>query len=62
MARGETKSLQWGRDVTVADRRELRHEAEALVKLQWGRDVTVADRSRVAQLTLKPRRFNGAAT
>ena len=56
-------SLQWGRDVTVADVIRLDRKDGHSVALQWGRDVTVADVAimsidRVSGWTS----FNGAAT
>ena len=35
--------LQWGRDLTVADRRKTRQLVGVVIMLQWGRDLTVAD-------------------
>ncbi len=36
-------SLQWGRDLTVADRSMRNAAREGRLLLQWGRDLTVAD-------------------
>ncbi len=37
-------TLQWGRDIAVADRREPVGPLLATALLQWGRDIAVADR------------------
>ncbi len=37
-------SLQWGRDIIVADRAALSVLARLDDALQWGRDIIVADR------------------
>ncbi len=46
-------SLQWGRDIIVADRGGASAQVGGNPKLQWGRDIIVADRSFGAPLNLQ---------
>ncbi len=56
-------SLQWGRDVIVADGGHLDNPERMKIRgLQWGRDVIVADGWRRSVRALATRSFNGAAT
>ncbi len=56
-------SLQWGRNLTVAEGYARERDAAAALKLQWGRNLTVAEGTTTAPFeTKRPRCFNGAAT
>ncbi len=39
------QTLQWGRDIAVADRRPTSNGSRSTSQLQWGRDIAVADRA-----------------
>ena len=59
----EAGTLQWGRDLTVADSGDfLEWWDQMLFKLQWGRDLTVADRQHSQSTDTWIMGFNGAAT
>ena len=55
-------SLQWGRDVIVAEIDSHRTLDTTRYELQWGRDVIVAEIAKRLPRAAAPRRFNGAAT
>ncbi len=55
-------SLQWGRDLTVADIHDETAQVLRGYLLQWGRDLTVADMPLTSPAVDMETRFNGAAT
>ncbi len=44
------ETLQWGRDVIVADAPTIISKPKKADSLQWGRDVIVADASSIAAM------------
>src|SRR5579884_2041966 len=57
------RSLQWGRDRSVAEIRGVLRMASRARRLQWGRDRSVAEmRTRLGYRSCSPCSFNGAAT
>ena len=56
-------TLQWGRNLTVAEGAAGQRHSEFMEKLQWGRNLTVAEGSLMLEKAYpnKPG-FNGAAT
>ena len=53
--------LQWGRDLSIAERRPRAIIAALKVTLQWGRDLSIAERGLTPVGGDRNTRFNGAA-